>query len=86
MKAYVVAIKDLGIDEFMNPFTVGHLGLAVRHFGDECQKGDSALSQHRKEFALYHLATFDTESGQFHNQPHPELIARGSDYVLDVKV
>lgn len=80
MKLIVVAIRDRAMDAFMRPFTMQTIGQAIRAFGDEInrQAPDNPLAQHPEDYDLYHLATFDEETGEFSNAK--KQIAVGKDH------
>jgi len=75
----MVAVKDLALGGFLNPFFVPSVGIAVRHFGDECVKADSPMCAHPEDFELWHLGDFD-ESGAFNIFAQPVRLSRGVDY------
>lgn len=80
----VVAVKDNAIEQWMNPFTVPHLGLALRHFKDEVSNPESPISKHPEDYDLYHLGSFDGGTGLFSTHP-PHQIARAITFALEAK-
>jgi len=62
-KLILVAVKDRAVDAFMNPFVVPSRGMAIRAFGDEMNKSDSAMRAHPDDYDLYELGEFDQDTG-----------------------
>jgi len=61
----VTAVRDRAANIFMRPFTVNHLGQAIRAFADELnQKENVTMYQHPDDFDLYHIGTYDDETGK----------------------
>lgn len=72
----VVALYDKKARAFKTPFQVPQVELAIRALTEavnQPQKND--LTQYTEDFALYHLATFDDESGKYECQPQPLFVA-----------
>lgn len=84
MRSFVCAVYDMAIAAYMPPFVAPALGAAVRSFQDEVNRGgDSVMSKHPKDYRLYHVAMFDSDSGEF-EQLKPVIIADGSQMVMEV--
>lgn len=79
MKLYVVAIRDAAMDEFMNPWTVPAVGMAVRGFGDEVAKEGTPLFAHPEDYELFLIGEFDSQTGALSMQ-NPQSLARAKDY------
>lgn len=69
----VVSVYDVAVSAYNRPFFVPTLGAAVRSFEDECTRasGDNPIYNHPSDFSLFHLGTFDEESGRFVNLDNP---------------
>lgn len=59
----IVAIADLKANYFMSPVTVRHTSEALRSVSDEANQAGSSLGKHPADFALYHIADFDEDTG-----------------------
>lgn len=76
----VVSVRDSAVEAFYPPTFVQAIGLAVRSFGDEVRKEESALHAHPEDYELFLVGEFDTDSGSLLPLPNPERLARGVDY------
>jgi hypothetical protein len=76
----VCAIRDRAVDAFNPPLCVAHQGQAVRGFTDEINRkaADNQLNAHPEDFDLYHLGTFNSETGIF-DVGQPRMICVGKD-------
>lgn len=77
----IVAVRDAAVDAFMTPIFVHHVGAAIRQFGDEVKKPNSAFSGHPGDFELFELGEFDDSTGSATMLPMPRSISRGADFV-----
>ena len=70
------AVLDVAVGAYNRPFFVPSLGLAVRSFEDECTRAapDNAMFNHPKDFSLFHVGSFDEESGRFTNLDNPHRL------------
>lgn len=78
---FVIAVRDLAIQAFMQPGFVNHTGAAVRAFSDHCKDSNSEFSKHPEDFELFVLAEFDDATGRF-TQDEPIRLARAIDFVV----
>lgn len=76
MKMIIVSVYDSKVSAYMKPFFVPAVGAGIRAFSDEVNRGgDSELSKHPEDYALYRLGEFDDQVGAFQELPHrPELL------------
>lgn len=81
MLMIMCCVRDRGTDSFGNPFSVVAVGQAVRGFSDEINKAGSDLNRHPEDYDLYHLGTYDTDTGLFKTDV-PRMIAVGKDCVI----
>jgi len=82
VKRAVCAVFDSAINSYGQPFFVPHVGSALRSFVDEVNRKapDNQLSGHPEDFALFHLADFDDETGKFSETDRGIVsLARGKD-------
>lgn len=80
----VVAVRDRATDSYANPVFCVALGEATRSFADEVNResSDNKFFQHPEDFDLFHLGSFDTNSGAF-DCGQPRQIAIGKDLIVD---
>lgn len=76
----ICAIRDRAIDAFGQPIFVTHTGAAVRSFADEINNQQSELAKHPEDYDLYHLGTYDAETGAIESHK-PRQLAIGKDQV-----
>lgn len=77
----VVAIRDRQLNAYMRPWFAQTVNQAIRTFVDELNREapDNELAKHPEDYDLYHLATFDDNSGQFINtKTQPQQLCVGS--------
>lgn len=79
MKYMICAVRDTAVDAFMRPFVVQHVGAAIRGFGDECANPQSVFGQHPDDFLLFHIGTFDEDTGLVESLPQAIMLVRGRD-------
>ena len=58
----VTAIHDHKMNTFDGVMIFDNASVAIRHFGDMCAKVP-LIAEHREDFELYQIGTFDIESG-----------------------
>lgn len=70
-KQQIFSVYDTKAEEFSSPFYSPTLGSGERAYNDAVADPESALAKHPEDYHLYHLGSFDTESGLFDPmQPH----------------
>ncbi len=77
----VCCIRDRATDSFGQPIFVAHVGAAERSFRDEVNspnKENNNLAAHPEDFELYHLGSFDTDTGLF-DTVRPRMLLVGKD-------
>lgn len=75
-KLNVMAVKDMALDAYMQPWIARTTAMAQRAFSDEVNKSDSPIKQHPEHYALFHIADWDDETGIFsNNQPRQVILA-----------
>lgn len=72
-----LAIRDVKIEAFNRPWFSPTLGAAHRAFTDAVQSPDAQneMIKHPADFGLYHLGTYNDETGLLTPLPQPNLIA-----------
>lgn len=80
MRLQVVSIFDSAMNEYITPFFVPAVGMAVRSFSDEVLKESSPMYAHPEDFELFHLGEFDSDVGVLASLPDPVRLARALDY------
>lgn len=78
MRCY--SIMDLQVGHYAQPFYAPSHGAAIRMFADHVRDPQSMPGKHPKDFALYHLADLDDETGQFTNANTPSRIALATEF------
>lgn len=71
-----VAIRDTKADTFNLPAHVQSIGIAIRSFTDEVNRQDAnnAMNRHPADFALYHIGSYDDQTGLCTPLPQPTLL------------
>ena len=78
MITQVVALFDGKVEAFGMPQFVQSVGAGVRAFGDAVNgSGDSDIRRHPEDFQLFHLGSFDDETGRFTQFDVPKLLSAG---------
>jgi len=81
MKTVVVALFDKKAQVFKTPFYMPRLEMAARALSGAVNSNDkNDLSEYPEDFALYHLATFNDENGEFSNNTPPIFIAEAMQF------
>lgn len=77
----VCSVRDGAVMSFMAPFFVPHIGQATRGFIDAINnaKDGGDLFKHAADMELYHLGTFDDQTGKFMEFDTPVRLIRGVD-------
>lgn len=79
MILYVISVKDRAADAYGRPAYVPSLGVGIRSFTDEVNRGDreNQMYNHPDDFDLYDLGTFDDSTGLFSLHDIPKVICLG---------
>jgi len=77
----VFSIRDAAMAAYNRPFFMPTVGSARRVFGDEVVKPNSDMAAHAADYELFHLGSFEEESGSFLLLDLPVSLARASDYL-----
>lgn len=64
MKSEKFAIHDSKVAAFITPFFSPTVASAIRDFTTACNTETSQFNQHAGDYTLFHLGTFDHESGK----------------------
>lgn len=76
----VVAIRDSKLNAFDRPFFAPTTAVAVRSFGDEVNRPESPMNKHLEDFSLWHLGTYDDETGRIAQPTDMRQIAQAVDF------
>lgn len=82
MKKPMFAIRDSKVG-FLSPAVDVNTATARRNFAVAVRDGDSLLHSMPSDFALYHVADWDDETGLPSPLPTPQLVCYGDDFVED---
>lgn len=78
----IVAVWDHAVSAYGVPIFVNALGQAIRSFSDECNRKESAIGAHPKDYDLFQLGEYDDQTGNCVSLPVPVRIAVGQDLVV----
>lgn len=83
MKLEIVAIHDRAADAFGRPISVNALGQAIRSFQDEINRPaeNNEMNRHPDDYDLFHLGTYDDNTGELTSLEEPKQIAIGKQLV-----
>lgn len=76
-KYFVCAVFDVKVSSFMAPFLAPALGKASRFFEDMLADQGMPFGKHPEDYRLFHLGSFDEDTGRFENLDAPMLIVDG---------
>lgn len=78
----IIAVRDRQANIYGQPQAVPNIGAAVRGFGDEINRADkqNTMFMHPEDFDLYHLGSYDDNTGRIEQFDQPKQIAVGANY------
>lgn len=80
MKHVVMSAYDKKARAYLTPFFVTHVDVAVRTFtsavNDPTHPG--MINKHPEDFCLYHLGTFDDDTGHFNLTAAPVVVCEAA--------
>lgn len=84
MQYEVVAMYDRAVGAYGRPAFVQSIGVALRGFQDEVNRAaaDNQVHAHPEDFDLFHLGTYNEETGKFENLDSPVQIVQAKTLVL----
>lgn len=68
------SLKDVKAATFGNPLTFVNRAVAIRSLAEAAKQPDSMLSRHGFDYQLYHIGTFDAQSGAIVCLPTPDFV------------
>lgn len=79
----ILSVRDRAANAYGRPIFVAAIGQAIRSFQDEINRVDqnNEMNKHPDDFDLYHLGTFDDETGLLTSKSTPEQIAIGKQLI-----
>lgn len=80
MMVEIFAVFDAVADRFIDPFPAPNVGVALRGFEEACLVEGSQFSKHPEDYSLFHVGTWDGETGVLTGQ-EGRKIAMASTYV-----
>lgn len=75
------AVYDLKAQLYAQPLFMKTKGLAIRAFSQACEDKNTELNKHPTDFSLYHLGTYNVETGSLNSLNKPLQIANASEFV-----
>jgi hypothetical protein len=81
MKKQIFAIRDSKAEMFNDPFLCNTHGEAERSLKTAVNDKQSAISKYPEDFDLYHLGTYDTNSGKIETPPSPNHLIKANQLV-----
>lgn len=82
MKILAFSVYDEKVQTFNPPFFCQTIGQAVRSYSDVVNDPKTSINRHPGDYVLYHVGSFDDESGEFKTKVPPERLGVGTEYVL----
>lgn len=80
MKTILFAVRD-DLDQFGRIFSAPSEAFAIRDFAAAVNNNDNAMSFSPKDFGLFKLGLYDTETGRVESEPVPVLVRRALEVV-----
>lgn len=77
----VYAVRDEVACLYKYDFRRQRHGEAIRFFSDGVQMKDTEIGRHPADFSLYHLGTFNDETGRFESLDVPHRLCGGLDFI-----
>lgn len=78
MELKIYSIRDLKAETYNAPFYQPTHGLAERYFQNLVKDDKSQLHQYPDDFDLFHLGTYNTDTGRFKTLDIPQHICKAS--------
>lgn len=70
----VMAVFDVKARSYARPFYVAHVDVGVRTFAEAANMPGEQICMHAEDFSLYHLGSWEDETGKFITASQPILI------------
>lgn len=80
MKQDIFTVLDMCVGRYLEPFFQTNSNEALRSFGAICAKEGHQFNMHAEDYALYHIGTYDPESGMI-LPLEPRKLANASDFI-----
>lgn len=74
MKQQVYSIRDQKVGMFNSPFFNKTHGEAERNFTELIRDDKSMPNKYPEDYTLYHLGTYDPETGLISSLPEPQML------------
>lgn len=60
----IFVVHDSKVEAYAQPFCAQSTGSAIRSFGDEVNRKDTALAAHPEDFTLFEIGEYDEHRGE----------------------
>lgn len=77
----VFVVRDVKVGAFATPFYLENISVAMRAFAHAANNKETDCGRYPDDFSLYHLGTYDDETGKFDLLPEPFHLALASTLV-----
>lgn len=81
MKLNLYAVYDSVAGMHLSPFVAQNHGVATRSFGDQVGNPQSPFHAHPDNYVLFHLGTYDLQSGQVENEERAVRLGTALDFM-----
>jgi hypothetical protein len=81
MKQLVFAVYDSKAELFNQPMFFTALGEAIRAFGDEANRSESAIYKHPNDYSLFQIGEYYQETGLLESLTTPKSLGLGIEYI-----
>lgn len=78
----MIMTRDIVSNSWSTPMFVPNIGNAIRSFGDECRRKEpgNVLAQHPRDFELWHMGTYDDDTGKIEQFEQQKQLAVGANF------
>jgi hypothetical protein len=63
MNQEVFSVYDSVAERYLEPFFSPNVGTATRSFSEACRKQDHQFAKYPEDYSLFHIGTFNAETG-----------------------
>jgi len=75
------AIRDVKTESYGTPFFAQHRGHAIRMFQELANDKRSQVWKHPRDFVLFHVGSFDDQSGEVTHLSVPAMLGMGAEFI-----
>lgn len=80
MRFQLCSLYDMKVRVFMRPFTVAHVSMAQEALASAVNDPEHPCSAHPEDYTLFHIGTFDDDTGRIDSFSQPVHVALASSY------